>query len=158
MYSVLILVVFHLILGVVFFCFLFLFLFFVFRDRVSLNSPGCPGTHSVDQAGLELRNPPASATRVLELKACATTPGFYLIFETRSLILGCTNVLDWLLGRLRDPAISASLGLVTDALCFIQLLHMCVTRVDSGLFSAIITLLTCFWDWVRIRVDRGMCI
>jgi hypothetical protein len=44
-----------------------------FRDRVSLCSPGCPGTHSVDQAGLELRNPPASASRVLGLKACATT-------------------------------------------------------------------------------------
>jgi hypothetical protein len=38
-------------------------------------SPGCPGTHSVDQAGLELRNPPASASRVLGLKACATMPG-----------------------------------------------------------------------------------
>jgi hypothetical protein len=33
-------------------------------DRVSLFSPGCPGTHSVDQAGLELRNPPASASQV----------------------------------------------------------------------------------------------
>jgi hypothetical protein len=31
---------------------------FYFRDRVSLCSPGCPGTHSVDQAGLELRNSP----------------------------------------------------------------------------------------------------
>jgi hypothetical protein len=30
------------------------------RDRVSLYSPGCPGTHSADQAGLKLRNPPAS--------------------------------------------------------------------------------------------------
>jgi hypothetical protein len=50
-------------------------LFFFFRDRVSLYSPGCPGTHSVDQAGLELRNSPASASRVLGLKACATTPG-----------------------------------------------------------------------------------
>jgi hypothetical protein len=30
------------------------------RDRVSLYSPGYPGTHFVDQAGLELRNPPAS--------------------------------------------------------------------------------------------------
>jgi hypothetical protein len=30
-----------------------LFLFFRFsRDRVSLYSPGCPGTHFVDQAGL----------------------------------------------------------------------------------------------------------
>jgi hypothetical protein len=47
--------------------------FLVFRDRVSLCSPGCPGTHCVDQAGLELRNPPASASRVLGLKACATT-------------------------------------------------------------------------------------
>ena len=26
----------------------------LFQDRVSLCSPGCPGTHSVDQAGLEL--------------------------------------------------------------------------------------------------------
>jgi hypothetical protein len=42
--------------------FLFFFKFLVFRDRVSLYSPGCPGTHSVDQAGLELRNPPASAS------------------------------------------------------------------------------------------------
>jgi hypothetical protein len=47
----------------------------VFRDRVSLSSLGCPGTHFVDQAGLELRNPPASASRVLGLKVCATTPG-----------------------------------------------------------------------------------
>jgi hypothetical protein len=49
----------------------------VFRDRVSLCSPGCPGTHSVDQAGLELRNPPASASQVLGLKACATMPGWF---------------------------------------------------------------------------------
>ena len=35
--------------------------FFFFQDRVSLYSSGCPGTHSVDQAGLELRNLPASA-------------------------------------------------------------------------------------------------
>jgi hypothetical protein len=44
-----------------------------FRDRVSLCSPGCPGTHSVDQAGLEFRNSPASASQVLGLKACTTT-------------------------------------------------------------------------------------
>jgi hypothetical protein len=41
---------------------------------VSVYSPGCPGTHSVDQAGLELRNPPASASQVLGLKVCVTTP------------------------------------------------------------------------------------
>jgi hypothetical protein len=46
-----------------------------FRDRVSLCSPGCPLTHSVDQAVLELRNLPASASQVLELKVWATMPG-----------------------------------------------------------------------------------
>jgi hypothetical protein len=49
--------------------------FFVFQDRISLYSPDCPGTHFVDQAGLELRNPPASASRVLGLKTCTITPG-----------------------------------------------------------------------------------
>jgi hypothetical protein len=49
------------------------FFFFFPRDRVSLCSPGCPGTHSVDQAGLELSNLPASASQVLGLKARATT-------------------------------------------------------------------------------------
>jgi hypothetical protein len=33
---------------------------------------GCPGTHAVGQAVLELRNPPASASQVLGLKVCAT--------------------------------------------------------------------------------------
>jgi hypothetical protein len=58
------------------FCFVlfcFVLFCFVFQDRVSLCSPGCPGTHSVDQAGLELRNLPASASQVLGLKACNTT-------------------------------------------------------------------------------------
>jgi hypothetical protein len=56
-------------LNLIFFCFSFIFFFFffflVFLDRVSLYSSGCPGTHFVDQAGLELRNLPASASRVL---------------------------------------------------------------------------------------------
>jgi hypothetical protein len=59
-----------------FFCFVLFFVcLFVclFQDRVSLCSPGCPGTHSVDQAGLKLRNPLASASQVLGLKACTTT-------------------------------------------------------------------------------------
>jgi hypothetical protein len=55
----------------------------VFRDRVSLYSPGSPGTHFVDQAGLKLRNPPASASRVLGLKVCATTPGDTTGFKGR---------------------------------------------------------------------------
>jgi hypothetical protein len=53
--------------------------FLVFRDRVSLCSPGCPGTHSVDQAGLELRNSPASASQALGLKA-NTASGLILSF------------------------------------------------------------------------------
>jgi hypothetical protein len=56
---------------------------FVFRDRVSLCSPGCPRTHSVGQAGLQLRNLPASASQVLGLKACATTPGCHLGFLSK---------------------------------------------------------------------------
>jgi hypothetical protein len=62
------------------FCFVFCFL--VFWDRVSLYSSGYPGTHFVDQAGLQLRNSPASASQVLGLKACATTPGLLACFET----------------------------------------------------------------------------
>jgi hypothetical protein len=50
--------------------FIYLLWFFGFlRQGFSV----CPGTHFVDQAGLELRNPPASASQVLGLKACATT-------------------------------------------------------------------------------------
>ena len=52
---------------------LFVFCLSVFRERVSLCSPGCPGTHSVHQAGLELRNPLASASQVLGLKVCTST-------------------------------------------------------------------------------------
>ena len=57
------------------------FFFLVFQDRVSLYSPGYPGTHFVDQAGLKLRNPPASASQVLELKACATTTRLHYCFN-----------------------------------------------------------------------------
>jgi hypothetical protein len=65
--------------------FIYLFIYFlVFRDRVSLYSPGCPRTHSVDQAGLELRNPPASASQVLGLKACATMPGLLFLNNSHS--------------------------------------------------------------------------
>jgi hypothetical protein len=49
-------------------------------SRVSLYSPGCPGTYFVGQAGLELWNLPASASRVLGLKACTTTPACFHFF------------------------------------------------------------------------------
>jgi hypothetical protein len=56
-----------------------------FFETGFLYSPGCPGTHFVDQVGLELRNPPASASQVLGLKACATTPGYMGSFMVQTL-------------------------------------------------------------------------
>jgi hypothetical protein len=56
------------------FSFFSLSLFLFFRDRVSLCSPGCPGTHSVDQAGLELR----SAS--LCLPSAPLLPGSYVLY------------------------------------------------------------------------------
>jgi hypothetical protein len=67
------------------------FFFLVFQDRVSLYSPGCPGTHFVDQAGLELRNLPASASRVLGLKACATTSSSLVWVLVQSLMDKLSN-------------------------------------------------------------------
>lgn len=45
------------------------------RDRVSLHSPAYPGTHSLDYAGLDLRDLPACASQVLGLKVFSTPPG-----------------------------------------------------------------------------------
>jgi hypothetical protein len=53
--------------------FIHLFIYFRFLRQGSLCSLGFPGTNSVDQAGLELRNPPVSASQVLGLKVCTTT-------------------------------------------------------------------------------------
>ena len=61
------------------FDFVFVFVF-VFQARVSLYIPGCPGLPFVDQAGLELRNLPASAFQVMGLNVCATMPGPYVSF------------------------------------------------------------------------------
>jgi hypothetical protein len=49
--------------------FIYLFIFFE-TGLLSLYSPGCPGTHFVDQAGLKLRNPPASETVSLSCAVC----------------------------------------------------------------------------------------
>jgi hypothetical protein len=59
----------------------------------------CPGTLSVDQAGLEPRDLAVSASRVLALKACATTAQV-LIFKPCYLVLDDSN-----------PTATASLGL-----------------------------------------------
>lgn len=53
--------------------FLHIYLFSVFHDKSSLCSSGSLGTRSVDQAGLDLRYPPASASQLLGIKSCATT-------------------------------------------------------------------------------------
>jgi hypothetical protein len=78
--------------------------FLVVRDRVSLCSPGCAGTHFVDQADLKLRNPPASASRVLGLKACATTPGLFLFL--------CCKC------NFYSPEVIVVLVLLTASICF----------------------------------------
>jgi hypothetical protein len=66
-----------------FFFFFFFFFFLVFLDRLSLCSPGCLGTHSVDHAVLELRNLPASASQVLGLKGCATIARLFVSYFVR---------------------------------------------------------------------------
>lgn len=61
----------------VFFLLIFFVVVFVFSERISLCFPGCPGTHSVAQAGLEL----TGICLPLEPKTCATTAqlNFYTI-------------------------------------------------------------------------------
>ena len=56
-----------------FILFYYYYFFFDFRDRVSVYTPSCPETHFAQQPGLELKNLPASASKVLGLKASATT-------------------------------------------------------------------------------------
>ena len=82
--------------------------FFSFQTRVSLYSLGCPGTHFVDQAGLELRNPPASAPQVLGLQACTAKPGkrtlscfFQSALSLRVLAFSiCFPLQTWICGKL----------------------------------------------------------
>ena len=78
-------------------------LFFVFRDRVSLYSPCCPGTHFVDQASLELQNLPASASRVLGLKTCLKFILFYVTgYLAGTCVCGTTCILVLIEAR-RNP-------------------------------------------------------
>jgi hypothetical protein len=101
----------------------FFFSFLVFRDRFALYSPGCPGTHSVDQADLELRNPPASASQVLGFKVCSTTARpkhvlsfvvltglSYLLSENFFLKLLCLNMAK--INELVSDSQSPGIGLV----------------------------------------------
>ena len=56
------------------FFFLLFFTLYISQDKVSLCSPGYPGTRSIEQASLKLRDLPASASPVPEIKACAIVP------------------------------------------------------------------------------------
>jgi hypothetical protein len=51
-------------------------LFLFFRDRVSLCSPGCPGTHSVDQlaSNSEIRLPLPSKYKFSYVIMCGNEP------------------------------------------------------------------------------------
>jgi hypothetical protein len=60
--------------------FCFVLFCFVFRDRVSLCSPGCLGTYFVDHAGLELRNPPASCLQSAEIKGVCHHAWRFFVF------------------------------------------------------------------------------
>jgi hypothetical protein len=62
----------------IFYLFIYLFLicvlFWFFQDSVSLCSPDSPGTHSIESScPWTHRNPPASLSPVLGLRACITT-------------------------------------------------------------------------------------
>jgi hypothetical protein len=76
---------------ILFYFILFYFILFyfilVFRDRFSLCSPGSPGTHSVDQTGFELKDPPLSVFQVLGLNTWAITPSLSMEFLGRDSIM-----------------------------------------------------------------------
>jgi hypothetical protein len=56
-----------------------LFCFILFWYRVSLCNLSCPETYSVDQATLQFRDQPASASQVLGLQACVTTTRWHVL-------------------------------------------------------------------------------
>jgi hypothetical protein len=45
--------------------------------------PSCPGTHYVDKAGFEFREPPVSVTPVLGLLACIAVSSFSRKFQSQ---------------------------------------------------------------------------
>lgn len=67
------------------FCCCSFFVLFFEIGSVSLCRPGHPRTRFVEQAGLEVRDLPASAFQVLELKACM--PALYEILSVLCTVL-----------------------------------------------------------------------
>jgi hypothetical protein len=73
-----------------FFVLFYLFIYlFIFETGFLCIVLADPGIHSVYQAGLELRNPPASASRVLGLKACTATPSCFFFFQMSNFCCFC---------------------------------------------------------------------
>jgi hypothetical protein len=63
------------------------FFFLAIGDRVSLCIPGCPGTLSVDQAGLELRDPPSSVSECWDWRCAPPRLAFFpFLFWDRVLL------------------------------------------------------------------------
>ena len=71
----------------------------VFQDRVSLCSPGCPRTHSVDQAGLELRSACLYLPKAGIKGRCHHRPAQSFFFFFFPSIFGLGFSLVWLLGQ-----------------------------------------------------------
>ena len=78
---------------------------FIYLETVFLCNPGCPGTYSIDQAGLELRDQPASASQELGLKVCAAMSGFLSILAQAIRAWNCPE------GLSVDPSLKMSEGL-----------------------------------------------
>jgi hypothetical protein len=137
---------------------------------VSLYSPGCPGTHFVDQAGIKLRNQPASASasasQVLGLKACATTVHLNTLCLTQRASLG-KHIVSVFLPWQKKPAAYD---------CFLAIWHLWVkdsensdvtsvmlcqdspcSQVPVGISGACFQILkdsmhTHYWSWIAWEV------
>ena len=57
------------------YCLSYISFSFIFKDRVSLCSPGCPGNHSVDQTDLKLIEILPLLPKCLDLRHVSSTPG-----------------------------------------------------------------------------------
>lgn len=97
------------------------FFFFLFDTGClcyMLCSPGCPGPHCVDLAGLKYRDPPACASQVLRLKLCDHS-WLYLTFWDR---VFCWK---WSSRVQLNPWADRVLGLQMCAVCHAWLCVLC---------------------------------
>ncbi|GAB1286911.1 Dynein axonemal assembly factor 9 [Apodemus speciosus] len=115
------------------------------RLLVVLQGPGCPGTHSVDQAGLELRDPPASASPSAGIKGVrhhcpATSQGLFTDY---------TDVIDVVqaLQTHPDPNVKSyfTIGAVTVCVeplsCYMEhrfLFPKCLDQCSQGVVSNVV--------------------